>query len=722
MVEAGLVNGASLFSEYWYRIAELKPQLQPHAKLSRHRYRDRDWWVIADPVSSRQHRVSENGYFLLSHMDGKRTVEEIWDLAVARLGEQVPTQDDFLGLLGQLHSADLLLTDIGPDADELFQRKTRRRRNRQRQQWVNPLFLRFNLMDPDKLLEKLARRSDWLFNKPVYALWLVAVLCGFAGAVVNAPEIWRQAADIVFVPANLVIMLFVFAGMKLVHEIGHGLAVKRWGGDVHEAGMMLLVLVPIPFLDASAASGFEEKRKRIYVSAAGIIIELFLASLGLLVWYLTEPGLLNVLGLDLFLIGAVSSLLFNGNPLMRFDGYFIFADFIEIPNLAQRSKSYISYLMRSIFVGRPGAGEIPATTSEKAWLVSYGIASSVYRLVILLSIALFVSTKFFIVGALLALWTVGSLILYPTLKGLVALLQRTNLVGQRFRVLAMAGAVAGLSYVLLFAIAFPRTTDTQAIVWLQEESVVRPRNDCFVSEMLVKSGTWIEEGTTLLRCRDEELTAKVELLKGRIDATRSEYQGVGIRDAFKRKIIADDLRSLVAEYELLVERLNAQIVVANNSGTYVVADQVETLNRYYPNGSTIGFILNPDALAIRAVVDQDSVDLVRNSSSKVEVRFADSPDETHASSIDVELPASTDMLPSIALGSRAGGPVLTDPKDDTGLRAQNHVYLFDLNLPDGMAPERIGGRVHVRFQHGSAPLAKQWGRYFRLQFLRQFDV
>ena len=186
-----------------------------------------------------------------------------------------------------------------------------------------------------------------------------------------------------------------------------------WGGKVNEIGIMLLVLFPVPYVDSSAAHQFSEKNRRLAVCAAGIMVEIFLASIALLVWANTDHGLMHDLAFDIVIIGAVSTLAFNANPLLRFDGYYLLSEQIEIPNLATRSNQYIGYLFKRYLLAIPNLRSPVTAAGEVKWLVSYGIGARIYRVFISLFIASWIAGKFLIIGVLLALWAViGQLILY----------------------------------------------------------------------------------------------------------------------------------------------------------------------------------------------------------------------------------------------------------------------------------------------------------------------
>src|SRR6185436_411098 len=244
-----------------------------------------------------------------------------------------------------------------------------------------------------------------LFGPFGLLLWLTVVGTGLVLMVQHWSELTQDVSDRVLAPENLVIMLLVFPVLKAIHEFGHACAVKAWGGEVHEMGIMLLVLMPVPYVDASAASAFPEKLRRVVVGAGGMIVELFIASIALALWLEVQPGILRAVLFNVMLIAGVSTVLFNVNPLLRFDGYYILSDLLEIPNLRQRAQQYLGSLFERGLFG-VDAPRIDATWRERAWLVVFAIGSFIYRIFITLAIASFIATQYFLIGMLLAAWAV----------------------------------------------------------------------------------------------------------------------------------------------------------------------------------------------------------------------------------------------------------------------------------------------------------------------------
>jgi len=360
---------APLHSEAWYRVAALRPRLLARARLHRHRYRGKTWYLLQDLGSSRVHRFTPAARFVLASMDGRRTVEELWHLARARFADAAPTQDEMIRWLGQLHVADLLRTEASPDAFELFERGRQVRAQRSRRSWANPMAIRIPLWDPAHFLDRVDPWMRHLWSRWGLLGWLLVVAPALMLALAHAPELTHNLSDRVLKVDNLLLLLLVFPAIKTLHELGHATAARAGGGEVHELGVMLLVLVPVPYVDASAATVFRSKVQRAIVSAAGMVVETFLAALALYVWLLVEPGPVRSTMFDVMLVAGVSTLIFNGNPLLRYDAYYILADLIEIPNLAQRSLQYWGHLLERALLRNDEAPPPEASRGERAWFL-----------------------------------------------------------------------------------------------------------------------------------------------------------------------------------------------------------------------------------------------------------------------------------------------------------------------------------------------------------------
>ena len=218
----------SLFSTYWYRVANLKPVLRDAAIISRHVYRGQAWYVLRNSLSGSNHRFNAEAYALIGQMDGRRTVQEIWENAGKLSVDASPTQDEIIRMLGQLHDADLIQSDILPSTEELLRQGHSQPRNSLKQRVSNPFSLRFPLFDPDRLLEKWGSLVTPLFTRGAFLVWLLIVTTALAAAVMHWPELSGSLADKLFSPSNLLLLWLIYPLVKIFHELGHALAVKKW--------------------------------------------------------------------------------------------------------------------------------------------------------------------------------------------------------------------------------------------------------------------------------------------------------------------------------------------------------------------------------------------------------------------------------------------------------------------------------------------------------------
>ncbi|MGD8497783.1 MAG: hypothetical protein PVG82_02675, partial [Chromatiales bacterium] len=542
-----------LYSASWYRVAELKPRLRSHARLERHRYRGVLWHVLHDPVAGRNFRFGPEGYFLISRMDGERELQEIWELALDQLGDDCLTQDETIQLLGQLHGADLLQADVTPDNLELFRRQRRSRRRRWMQYIGNPLRLRIRLADPDRFLERLLPLWRLIFG-PLGALaWIAVVAWGAVLAAMHWPELTANLVDRALAPQNLVLMWLLYPVVKALHEMGHAGATRAWGGRVHEMGLMFLILMPIPYVDASASSAFPERGRRMIVAGAGMMVELFVSALALMLWLAVEPGLVRDAAFAVMLIGGISTLLFNGNPLLRFDGYYIFADAVAIPNLATRSTRYLRYLAERYLFGLDSSESPVEVHDERAWLFVYGIASLIYRLVLMFVISMFIASKWLLLGVLIGSWAVISQIVIPLGRLASTLYRNPRLRTQRTRAYAAPGLILAAGIGLL-ALPLPQATTATGVLWLPEHARLRAETDCFVEAVLVVDGTRVGQGEPLMRCEDPFLEAEVATLEARMRELIARKTGERLTDLVRSEIVKEEITTVRAGLERAQER------------------------------------------------------------------------------------------------------------------------------------------------------------------------
>lgn len=718
----------------WHRVAGLKPRLRAHGHIHRHRYRGELWYVLEDAASGRHHRFTPAAHALVSLMDGARSVQDIHDAVGTALGEEAPSQEEVIALLASLHRADLLQTDAAPDLAELAARRGLLRRLRLRQYLGNPLSLKLPLWDPDRFLSALVPRLRPLLSPWGAALWVLVVATGIALAGMHWQALTHDLADRVLALENLVLMWFVYPAVKFLHELGHGIAVKRRGGQVREIGLMFLVLVPVPYVDASAAAAVRSRAARMGIGLAGVATEFLLAALAMIVWNLAEAGPVRAVCFNVMLIGGVSTVLFNLNPLMRYDAYYVLSDLLEIPNLGQRSVAHLGYLANRLVLRRRDLPPPAGSRGEHLWLAAYALASFFYRIAVAVGIVLFIAGQYFFVGVLLAAWAAANMLVMPTAKVLLRVLGRGQPASARRRAALVLGTGTGGFLLFAACVPVPQWTHTEGIVWAPEHARVRSANACFVRAVLASRDQWVRPGDPLIECEDPELVAKARELEGRLDELAAGSIAYFSTNRMHADMVRDEMEHAEARLREARQRVEDLVLRSPGAGRFVMADPDNAPGRYVARGDTLAYVLDASPVRIRVVVPQGQADLVRSAVRTVEVLPADRLFEPAPARVLREIPAATAELPSAALAVESGGSIGTDPRrrrernDDrpadaaAEARALKALFLFDLELPPGVPAAGIGQRMHVRFEHPWAPLATQGYRALRRLFLSRFDV
>ena len=716
-------NDAPLQSSLWYRIAALRPRLLARARLHRHRYRGELWYLLQDPASGRIHRFTPGARLLIAAMDGQRTVDEIWLLAQRELGDEAPTQDDVLQLLGQLHGADLLQTDVSPDALELFERGEKQAKAKGRRSWSNPMALRIPLVDPGAFLDRHVPLWRLMWGRAGALVWLAVVLPATVLLPSRWPELTHNLSDRVLQADNLLLLLVVFPLIKALHELGHATAIRAGGGEVHDMGLMLLVLMPVPYVDASSATVLRSRWSRALVGAAGMLVELFIAALAFYVWLAVEPGLVRAVCFNLMLVAGVSTLIFNGNPLLRYDAYYILADLLEVPNLARQSTLYWGYLAERYVLRVRDASSPAHSLSERLWFGFYGLASTIYRLFVTVAIALFIGAKFFFIGVLLALWSAVMMLVMPVVKALRQLNERPALRERRGAALVLGGAFVAVASALLLWLPAPFRSQAEGVLWLPEQAIVRAGASGFVTRLEAQPGTEVRPGQLLVSSRDPALEAQIRLAEARVAELEASHLQEFVNDRPRAEIIA---RQLAHEREALGtarQRAAGLLATAATGGVFTMPQPADAAGRYHRHGELLGYVLGQVKPVVRVVIEQAEADAVVAQTRSVALRLADDLPRVLTGKIVRAVPGAADEAPSGALVSGGGGRLAGDPRDPRGRKTLDRVFVIDVELSQALLrPPAYGQRVYVRFEHQPQPLALQWYGSLRRLLLTHFTA
>ena len=707
-----------LVSGSWYRAAPLRPNLVGGLKIVRQQVRDQVWQLLVEPGSGRQLRLNPAAYAFAGRCDGRTTVEEIWRALLEREGEQAPTQDEILRLLAQLSRAGLVQFDTAPNLSLLFARRDEDE-ERARKAFINPLFLRVRLFDPARLLDAMAPAVRTAVRWPLLWIWSVAVVLASMAAAMQFPELRAEAMRVLATPSSYAIAWLVYPLVKALHELGHALAVRHFGGSVHEVGMSLVFLTPAPYVDASAANAFSSSRQRAIVSAAGIMVELALAAAALLAWLLLSPGLMRDAALVAVLIGAVSTVLFNANPLLRLDGYHFLCDTLQLPNLAARSQAWWATHWRRLLGAAPSLPPGMLATGETKWLVVHAPAALVYRIGLMAALVFWVGRQSWLLGWMAALALVAWL-LSGAVRGFLRSAAASADAVARRRTLAVAAVAATAALVVLFAVPAPATVVARGVVWPAERAQLRAESAGFVQAGQWPDGGAVAPGDVVVTLADPSLEAQRERTASERTALLAQQYNALLTDPSRAGSINSQLERNEAELQRTEQQIEDLSLRARTAGRAVWPRERDMPGSYARRGDMLGYVLSPEPAQVRVVLRDEDLLRVRGRVQAIEVRLAEAPWVPRAGTLRNETPAATRQLPSPALGDRSGGPIAIDPSDKDGLRTQQPVFLLDVQVPDVTA-QRIGGRAWVKLVLPSEPIGLQAVRVLRQLLVRQFS-
>ena len=705
-----LVSGA------WHRVAGLRASLVAGLRIVRQEVRGQVWHLLVEPASGRQVRLNPPAYAVVARVEGRAWVEQVWQRQLQRLREEAPTQDEVLQLLAQLFQAGMVRFDAAPHLSLLFARRSQDA-GRRRRGMMNPLALRMPLADPGKVLDRLAPLARVLFHPWTFAAWCVALLLGLLAAGAQFGELAADSRRLFSSPSSYLLAWLCYPVVKLLHEGGHALAVRRFGGEVRELGLSMMLLTPAPYVDASAANAFPSSRHRLVVSAAGILVEVAIACVALAAWTLLAPGLLRDVALVVALICSVSTVLFNANPLMRLDGYYALTDALQLPNLALRSQAWWGRRWRA-WGGAPGGGAPPLLADGEAkWLACYAPAALAYRAGLMLTLVFWVGAQSWLLGWLLGIalvaWAARTAWRWATAGA-------SGDPAVRLRSLRAALGLAAGVLVLLFVIPAPQQVVAQAVVWPADKAQLRAGAAGFVERLELPQGARAQAGDTLVVLQDPALLAARERVASERQGLLAQQYGALLTQPVRAAELAEDLDRNAAELARVDEQLSQLDVRAQADGEVVWARPQDLPGSFVKRGAMLGHVLSGGPAHVRIALLEDDFLRTRGRVRSVEVRLVEAPQAAHAARLASVVPGATLDLPAAALGDRNGGPVPVDPGDSSGLRARVPVFLLDAEVP-GVQARAVGGRAWVKLVLPAQPFGLQALAQLRRLLIKQFS-
>lgn len=705
-----------------------------------------EYLVVKDPLSLRYHRLRREEYDLLQLVDGRRSLQEIQRELQSRYAPQKLNLETMSNFVAAMHQAGLVDSELPGQAGPLLERRDKARRSRWLRRLAAPLSIRIRGIDPTWLFDRLYPCTRWCFTRPALATGGALILSALALFAVYHAEVlerlpsWEQF----FTPTNLLLLLTLTAAIKVLHEFGHGLTCRHFGGEVHELGLMFLVFAPCLYCNVSDAWRLP-KRARLAIGLAGIFVELNLAAAAAFGWWLSEPGLFNQLCLGTMFVSGVSTLLINGNPLMRYDGYFVLSDLLETPNLGEKSAAVVRRLFAQLCCGHKEAETLLPERRQKL-LALYAVASAIYRVVLTFSITLFLMAlaRPYHLEYLARGYAVISLtgMLLPSLLRLRRFVTTTEALSLLARVrlgLSLASAAAIIALIGFYPL--PRR------VWSPLEIEPFASEHVYVDvagrlqQVHYRPGELVPAGSVLAQLENVDLELEIARIQAQVreqeaslQSLRSErfFSPAAARQIPEREQLLAALQATLAEKRresarLVLKAARTGVVYPPTEGNVqAAASQTElpnwsglptdpdNLGATLDEGTEYCRIGMPDRWQALLVVDQTEIEPIRLG-QLVEIRLESAPEIVLQGSVD-EISREEIQRSPRRLAHSAGGE-LASAKDRDGVeRPLSATYQVHVTLPEASPFLRIGVRGTARIHVAPEPLAASLGRWLSRTF------
>lgn len=723
----------STFSDIWYRVADRRPRLSPHAQVTRQSRGDHLAYVIEDPASSQFYRLTEPAYFFVGLLDGRRTVDEAWNACNAQLGDDAPTQRECIEVLSRLQLFGLLVGDMPLAADMVAERKAQARAQRIRRRTGMWMFWSIPLFNPEPFLERYRLICRALFSRWMGLVWIIVVLAGFAAVLANWQRLGSNMDELLRLdPRAIALIAGAFLFLRVFHELAHATSCKAMGGRSTEIGVIMIAgILPLPYCDATSAWRFEETWRRVLVSSAGMIVELFFAAIAAIVWATASSPLAQSVAYSVMIVASVTTILFNANPLLRYDGYYILSDVMDAPNLAARSREFWKFLVERYAFGVRGVRPPRIRDRREAWLLGiYGLLAVPYRLFISVSIILFIAQRYATLGAALAVIVAVVWLLVPLAKGLGHLLGSPTLVGRRARAVGVTALALGSVAILVGLVPMPAAGYATGTVEARSRLPLRSAEEGFVAEVFASPGDRVEAGQVILRLANPRLDTEIDVLTAQLDqALAAAEQAMGQSPAALAAARAR-IDGAAARLERAKARARELDVRAPQAGALIAAsgenlDFNQLLGRFIPRGTLIGHVADTDQLVVRSLLpERDRPYVFRGASGpeSVAIRLRGMGHRSIPARILRQTPAGSRELTSAALSTLFGGDILVDPNSRDRLQALSSYFLIEVAPAEHMPGAQPGLRARVRFALQPEPLLAQLWRRARQFFDARFSA
>jgi putative peptide zinc metalloprotease protein len=565
-------------------------------------YRGKPCYILEDPQEIQFYRVGIAEGTCISMLDGKTSLEDVLRQSAASLGKDAFSEEEAMQMVHWLLDAKLAYPSGSISLDQHDESAPSRRHA------FNPLAIRIPLTHPDRFFTAALPWCAWLFESATWGVWLCACLAA-VWQLISGWSSFTKELQTVVAPHNWPSLMIAWVFLKILHESAHGLVCKKYGGIVSEMGIMILWGMPVPYVDVTSSWAFRSKRQRIYTALAGLYVELFVAALAGLFWCHTGPGWIHYWCVHLVVIAGISSLLFNANPLMRFDGYYVLMDLLEIPNLYGFGQQFWQSVRGKFLAGNSVV--FPGDTPWQRQIIAcYGLLAALWRYIVYLSLTI-LTLAIMPFEESHMIWCIFTLIIALALWSFV---KKSRLPSPReksspLRPVLISGAGCLLLGLLLLCFSTPFRITAPAIVEYKPLLVIRNYSPGFVRKIEVQSGQAVKAGQVIAVLANDEVECEVADLQREIDMSRLTLRTLQHKeDLAAMKAEQQKLAALEKRQVEKTEQASRLVVRAPASGIIVSRQLESLLGKYLSEGAEVVLLGDENRKELRVAVDQDDSD------------------------------------------------------------------------------------------------------------------
>ncbi len=622
------------------------PSLRPDLKISKQVLREKTSYIVKDPIKNSYYRFEQGEWSIISLFDGKRSLE---DMAKKFNEDNSDTEID-VGTLKDyqknLESMNLLQKSQKDQNFMLIENMKELRKSFLLSKKGSVMYKRFPIVDPDKFFDKIIPHITFFWTKGFFILSASCMIL-FALIVAYRWEEFHQGVFEVFSFSkmsfwNMIFLWMIIYSIIAIHELGHGLTCKYYGGEVHEIGFLLLFFQPCLYCNVNDAWLFDKKWKQVMVTIAGGYIEFWMGSLFAILWAVTNPNtMINVLAFQVMTICSIATIFANFNPLVKLDGYYLTADFFEIPNLRDTSFSYLKYLV-SKYIFRQNADFENSTSREKIIFFIYGASSFCW--VTSLTLGLFYMAKGFLidhlhaVGVLMSFWVAKKLFGGHVKKVSMFLVKvliskRQYLAGRRGKVIAGVGLAVFLGIIL-----FPISYGISGPCSLEGEysRMLRINTDGIIRRFLVRDGDVVKPDTVVAEVENKSLFYDQKIMETAVQKLQTKVRQ-SIKDDMTHKVGTErELASKQQELVQLAKKVDSlKVKYSSVDGSMALVscnDQVKKISTMVKEGDEICHVVGISRLKAVIEVPEQQVHYI-DDNDPVTFRLAASPFHSYSGHI-----------------------------------------------------------------------------------------